>query len=324
MSAQALSRRAARQTPDPMPVVARRETDLRQLELAVRHKLVGLMNGEHESPLAGNGTERAEGRPYRVGDDARRIDWCLTARSNELHVRDTVADRELETWFVFDATASLQFGTHTWEKRDLAMAAAAAFGLLGARPGNRTAAIAFDGTRISVVPPIAGRDGVMQLLRRLDRVWPGDTAPPAGAATIGLADGLRKLRQFAARRGRVVVVSDLIDTTPWPAELRALNARHDVVVCEVNDPREWALPAVGLITLVDPETGRRTEVQSDDATLRARFAAAAAQRRADTAVAVRRSGAWHLPMSTDGDWMMDIARFATRRTNANQTRGAVS
>lgn len=300
---------------DPVGAVVRRETDLRQLELAIRHRLMGLMHGEHESLMAGNGSDRADGRLYQVGDDARRIDWSLTARSHALHVRDTIADRELETWFVFDTSASLQFGTDTWEKRDLALAAAAAFALLGARAGNRTGAIVFDGSTTSIVPPGAGRNRAMQLLRRLD-AHQGRAASSA-ASVAGLDVALRCLRPVATRRGRVVVVSDLIDDGPWPTELRAVGARHDVVVCQISDPREWQLPAVGLITLVDPESGRRSEVQSNDVRLRSRFAQVAEQRRLHTATAVRRSGAWHLPMSTDGDWMMDIARFAAQRRHSN-------
>ena len=87
----------------------------------------------------------------------RRIDWNLTARSGDVHVRDTVAERELETWFVVDGSASLDYGTASCEKRDLAVALVAAFGLLTARPGNRTGAVVFDGSGTRVVPPRAGR-----------------------------------------------------------------------------------------------------------------------------------------------------------------------
>ena len=116
--------------------VVRRESNLRQLELAVTRKLDGLLLGEHLAVLRGSGSEAGEGRPYAPGDDARRIDWSVTARSTELHVRDTIADRELETWLVVDASASLDWGTAAWEKRDLAVTAAAAFGLLGAKPAT--------------------------------------------------------------------------------------------------------------------------------------------------------------------------------------------
>ncbi len=284
--------------------VARRESNLRQVELAITHKLDGLLQGEHLAILRGSGSEAGEGRPYAAGDDARRIDWSLTARSSEIHVRDTIADRELETWLCVDASASLDWGTAAWEKRDLAITAAAAFGLLGAKSGNRTAALIFDGSTTQIVPPRAGRDAVMQLLRRLEQ------RPRADEREASLAAALTQTRAAAKRRGRVIVISDLIDRGPWPTELRLLATRHDVVVAEVSDPREWELPAVGLLTLHDPESGRRVEVQTADPKLRARFHAAAAQRRQEHADAVRRAGAAHLPLSTDRDWMRDLVVFA--------------
>ncbi len=284
--------------------VARRESNLRQLELAVTRKLDGLLLGEHLAVMRGSGSEAGEGRPYAPGDDARRIDWSVTARSNELHVRDTIADRELETWLVVDASASLDWGTAAWEKRDLAVTAAAAFGLLGAKSGNRTGALVFDGAGTQLVPPRAGRDAVMQLLRRLEM------RPRAEERQASLAAALAQTRAAAKRRGRVVIVSDLIDSGPWPHELRTLVARHDVVVAEITDPREWELPDVGLLMLADPETGRRVEVQTADPKLRARFAAAATQRRREHADAIRRSGAAHLALSTDRDWMRDLVVFA--------------
>jgi uncharacterized protein (DUF58 family) len=290
----------------PTGEVGRREANLRQLELAITRHLDGILQGDHQATPRGAGTEAGEGRAYAPGDDARRIDWNLSARTNEVAVRDTIADRELETWLVVDASASLDFGTADWEKRDLAITAAAAFGLLGARSGNRAAALIFDGDGVQIVPPRAGRDAVMQLLRRLEQ------RPRAAERSASLGAAIRQARGVARRRGRMVVISDLIDRGPWPGELRMAAARHEVIVAEVTDPREWELPAVGLLTLHDPETGRRLEVQTADRKLRARFAGAAAQRRQENADAIRRAGAAHLQLSTDRDWMRDLVVYARR------------
>jgi uncharacterized protein (DUF58 family) len=286
--------------------VVRRETNLRQLELAITRRLDGMLQGDHQAVLRGAGAEAGEGRVYEPGDDARRIDWSLSARMNEISVRDTIADRELETWLVVDASASLDFGTAVWEKRDLAITAAAAFGLLSAKGGNRTAALVFDGDATQIIPPRTGRDAVMQLLRRLEQ------RPRAGERSASLADAIRQARAAARRRGRMVIISDLIDRGPWSAEMRMAAARHELIVAEVSDPREWELPAVGLLTLHDPETGRRIEVQTADPKLRTRFAMAAAQRRQENADAVRNAGAAHLQLSTDRDWMRDLVMFARR------------
>jgi uncharacterized protein (DUF58 family) len=287
--------------------VVRREDRLRQLELTVTRKLDGLLQGDHQGLVPGGGTEPADGRVYSPGDDVRRMDWNLTARTGVPHVRTTIADRELETWLVVDGSASLDFGTVACEKRDLALAAAAAFAFLTVRDGNRVAASLF-GSEAAVMPPRSGRAAAMALLRRLEQRGRGD-----GGESTTLAEALRRIRLTARRRGLVVLITDLIDSSNWQRELRALALRHEVVVVEVRDPRESNLPAVGMLTLVDPETGRRLEVQTSNATVRARFAEAAAARHVQLARQVRGSGASHLVLSTDRDWLFDIVRFVVAR-----------
>jgi len=287
--------------------VVRREDRLRQLELAITRKLDGLLHGDHQGLVPGGGTEPADGRLYAPGDDVRRMDWNLTARTGVPHVRTTIADRELETWLVVDGSASLDFGTADCEKRDLALAAAAAFTFLTVRGGNRVAASLF-GPDATVVPPRGGRSAALALLRVLEQ-----RGRAAGGPSTTLAEALRRIRLTAKRRGLVVLITDLIDQSPWQRELRALALRHEVVVVEVRDPRESNLPAVGLLMLVDPETGRRLEVQTSNPKVRARFAEAAAARHAANARLVRATGAAHLVLSTDRDWLFDVVRFVAAR-----------
>ena len=290
--------------------VVRREGRLRQLELLITQKLDGLLQGDYQGLVPSGGSEPGEGRLYAPGDDVRRMDWNLTARSNAAHVRNTVADRELETWIVFDGSASLDFGTTDQEKRDLAVSAAGAFAFLTARNGNRIGAVVFGSDGATAIPPRGGRDAVLALLHTIEG---RERATEGGAG--GLADALRRTRLLAHRRGLVVIVSDLLDEGPWERELRALALRHQVVVVSVGDPRERELPAVGLLTLVDPESGERLEVQTSDRRLRERYAAAAAEQARRHAEIVRRAGARHLVLSTDRDWLRDIVRHVvtTRR-----------
>jgi uncharacterized protein (DUF58 family) len=312
--------------------VVRREDRLRQLEMAITRKLDGLLHGDHQGLVPGGGSEPAESRLYAPGDDVRRMDWNLTARTAVPHVRTTIADRELETWLVVDGSASLDFGTTACEKRDLALAAAAAFTFLTVRGGNRVAASLFGpeaprsaGGASMVIPPRSGRPAALALLHRLEQ-----RGRAAGGPSTTLAEALRRIRLTAKRRGLIVLITDLIDPwrlTPqssgghlpspgqgdWPRELRALALRHEVVVVEVRDPRESNLPAVGLLMLVDPETGQRLEVQTSNAGVRARFAEAAAARQAEHARKVRATGAAHLILSTDRDWLFDLVRFVVAR-----------
>ena len=291
----------------PTVDVARSERRLRQLELLVTRRLDGLLHGDHQGLVPGGGSEPADGRAYEPGDDVRRMDWNLTARSGSPHVRTTIADRELELWLVVDGSASLDFGTAACEKRDLALAAAAAFGFLTARDGNRVGALIFGPDGATVLPPRSGRGPLLALLARLER------RERAAEGSPSMPEALRRLRLTARRRSLVVLISDLLDAGPWERELRALGHRHDLVVVEVRDPREVELPPVGLLTLVDPETGRRLEVQTANARTRARFAEAAAAQSAARERAVKAAGAAHLVLSTDRDWVLDVVRFVARR-----------
>ncbi|MCU1394012.1 MAG: uncharacterized protein JWM34_2440 [Ilumatobacteraceae bacterium] len=287
--------------------VSAREKSLRQIELRVNRHLDGLLHGDHVSLMRGPGMDAGDARLYQPGDDARRIDWALTARKNETHVRDTVADRELEVWFVVDGTPSLDFGTALREKRDLALATVGALALIAVRNGNRIAAVCFDGDSSWVVPPRTGRDAAMAMMHTLQH------RPRCERGAGSLAAALRRTRTLARRRGLVVVVTDLLDDGEWARELRALGSRHEVIVAEIRDPREDELPAVGLLTLVDPETGRRQEVQTNSARMRERFARAAAERRETARRSARGAGASHIVLSTDRDWLLDIVRFTTAR-----------
>ena len=116
------------------------------------------------------GTEAGESREYQVGDDVRRMDWAVTARTMVPHVRDTIADRELETWIVVDRSASLDFGTAQFEKRDLALAMVAAVGFLTSRTGNRVGALILGNDRTFFVPARAGREAMLALLHQVDSV----------------------------------------------------------------------------------------------------------------------------------------------------------
>lgn len=281
------------------------ERELRRLELTVTRRVDGLLQGDHLGLLPGPGTEPAEARPYLPGDDVRLMDWNATARMREPYVRDLVADRELETWVLLDASASMDFGTGRVEKRDLALAAVAAVGFLTERTGNRIGAHVLHAGELRRVPARTGRPHLMALLRTvygLPRVPEGARGRELGAAAAELGRVLR-------RRGLVVVVSDwLEDPATWERPIRDLALRHQVLAVEVVDPRELTLPDVGLLTLVDPETGRRREVSTTSPRLRARYAEAAQRQREGIRAALRRAGAAHLRLRTDGDWVRDIVR----------------
>lgn len=278
----------------------------------MRRRLDGLLQGDHQGRLGGAGSEPGDARTYVAGDDVRRIDWSVTARTGDVHVRDTIADHELDLTLVVDTSASLAFGTTRATKQDVAHAAAMAFALLTARGGNRVGLLT-TGEPPLRVPHRGGERHLAALWRQLRTAQvqgPGD-----------LAGALRTARRSVARRGVVVVLSDYLDDGVWLRELRGLAHRHDVVAAEIVDPRELTMPDVGLLHLVDPETGRRRRLDTSDDAMRERFQKAASRRRLETKRAVVRGGASHILLRTDRDVVADIVRWlGTRRRAA--ARGA--
>ncbi|HTM86528.1 MAG TPA: DUF58 domain-containing protein, partial [Mycobacterium sp.] len=273
----------------------------------VKRKLDGVLHGDHLGLIPGPGSEPGESRLYQPGDDVRRMDWSVTARTTHPHVRQMIADRELETWLVVDMSASMDFGTAICEKRDLAMAAAAAIVYLNSGGGNRLGALVANGERVVRVPARSGRNHEQTLLRTIA------TIPRAPAGVRGdLAATIDALRRPERRRGMAVVISDFLGPTNWMRPLRAIAARHEVLGVEVLDPRDVELPDVGDVVLQDTESGVTREF-TIDAKLRDDFARAAVTHRSDVAHTLRSCGAPLLALRTDRDWIADIVRFVESR-----------
>lgn len=291
-----------------------------RLELAVRRKLEGRLQGDYQGLLPGHGSEPGEARGYRPGDDVRRIDWAVTARTAQTHVRVTVADHELTTIGVLDMSGSLHFGTGRRLKRDVAIEVLGALGFVTAHGANRFGVLALHPAGERWFAPAAGRHHVHATLRRLSRLPRANAATDGGSAQIDLGRGLARAGRLARRRGVIVVVSDFLGPQTWSKRLRALAGRHDVLAVEVVDPRELHLPAVGQLTMADPETGRRRIVDTGDATLRERYAAAARRQQQQIATEIRRTGADHVRVHTDRDWLSDLVRHIEVRRRSRTTR----
>ncbi|ABL04011.1 conserved protein [Mycobacterium ulcerans Agy99] len=286
---------------------------LKTLELAVRHKLDGVLHGDYLGLLPGPGSEPGESLIYQPGDDVRRMDWSVTARTTTPHVRQMIADRELETWLVVDMSASLDFGTAVCEKRDLAVAAAAAISFLNSGGGNRLGALISNGATLTRVPARSGRQHLQTMLRTIA------TTPKAPVGVRGdLAVAIDALRRPERRRGMAVIISDFLGPINWMRPLRAISARHEVLAIEVLDPRDVELPDIGDVVLQDAETGVTREF-TIDAQLQNDFARAAAAHRADVVRTIRGCGAPVMSLRTDRDWIADIVRFVTSRR-----RGAIA
>jgi len=289
---------------------------LRRLEIDVRMRLDGMLHGDYRGLVPGHGSEPGEARLYAPGDDVRRIDWNVTARLQSPHIRQSIAERELETVVGVDLSPSLDFGTAQCEKRDLVVAAVAALGLLTGRVGNRFGAELIRPSGIETVPARQGRDHALAIVRSLL------TEPRAEEGSTDLAAGIAALGSSNRRRGLRVIISDFLSSDGWSHELRRLSARHETLAIEIIDPREMELPNVGNMMVVDPRSGRRRRVNTSRSDFRERYAAAAAQQRAEIAASIRDAGTDHLILRTDRDWLLDTVAFVAARRRRNDARPA--
>jgi uncharacterized protein (DUF58 family) len=292
------SRSAARPGPGPLSTAS-----LRALELSVGRRVDGLLAGDYRSAFAGVGTELFQVRLYEPGDDVRRIEWNVTARTGRPHVRVELAERVLVTWLVLDASASMAFGTGDRRKADVAEGVAIAVGWAATKRGNRLGTVAF-GRRSQYERPRQGRRALLDTLELLREL------PPEGTGT--LREALELTDRVARQRSLIVVVSDFRGPPNWRPPLLRLSGRHTVLAVEVRDPREQELADVGELRLVDPETGRQLRVDTSDRALRERFATAAADERSALVAMLASAGVRHVPLSTEGDWLRPLAMFLRR------------
>jgi uncharacterized protein (DUF58 family) len=283
---------------------------LRALDVSIARRMEGLLAGDFSSNLLGAGSELAMIRPYAPGDDVRRIDWNVTARTNVPHVRVDLAERVLVTWLVLDDSPSMQFGTADRRKADVAEGVAIAVGHLATRRGNRLGIATFGGLDPQTLPPRQGRSGLVGLLAALRQERVENGAPPEATE---LTEAIARTASHARQRSLVVVVSDFRGSRAWRRPLLELAGRHDVVAVEIRDPREEELTNVGLLWLVDPETGRQLRVDTRSRRLRERFAAAASAERDDVRKIFASLGVRHVVLSTEGDWLRTLVVFLRRR-----------
>jgi uncharacterized protein (DUF58 family) len=275
-------------------------SSLRALDVALGRRVAGTLSGDYRSAFAGVGTEFHQVRVYSPGDDVRRIDWNVTARTGQTHVRVELAERSLVTWIVLDLSASMGFGTADRRKADVCEGVAIAIGHVATRRGNRLGVVAFGGDKPFFRRPRQGRRGLLVALESMREA-------PAGNGTLG--DALKLADGLAVQRSLMVVISDFRGPLDWQRGLLRVAARHRTLAIEIRDPREQELADVGELRLADPETGRQLVVDTHDRVVRELFARAADEERRRLVRTLASVGVPHVALSTEGDWLGPLAAF---------------
>jgi len=286
---------------------------LRRLEWTVIRRLDGLLHGDYRTLFRGYGLDLADLREYQYHDDVRHIDWNVTARLQTPYVREYNEEREVAAWLLLDLSPSVDFGSRDVKKRRISAEFMALLARLLTRHGNRVGAMLY-GDRVDwVIPARGGRRHVLHILHE---VLSRPERP--GSDATRLADLLGTALQMISRRSLLFVVSDFISVPGWAKPLAHLAQRHEVIAVRVFDPLEMTLPDIGLLVMQDAETGEQIFVDTHDRGFRKRFAAVAEKREAELREAFRIAGVDALELSTEGDLVDAVLRFADLRKRRSQ------
>jgi uncharacterized protein (DUF58 family) len=288
---------------------------LQRLEWTVLRRLDGLLQGDFRTLMRGTGMDLADLREYQHHDDVRHIDWNVTARLQQPHVRVYTEDREMSAWFLLDLSPSVDFGSGELRKRQVSSELVAVLSRMLTRHGNRVGAMLYGAGVDTVLPARGGRQQVLQLLDALQNRPATD-----GAVSTRLHELLQSAGHTLKRRSTVFVVSDFISEPGWEKPLGQLAQRHEVVAVRLLDPMELALPDLGMILFRDAETGEQVLVDTHDKGFRQRFARIAAEREAALRQALGRAGVDTLELSTDSDLVDALMRFTDMRKRRSRSQ----
>ena len=290
---------------------------VRQIEIRTNRQVSENLAGAYRSVFKGRGMDFEEAREYQPGDEIRSIDWNVTARTGKAHVKKYREERELTMMLAVDLSASGQFGSGDSSKREIAAEIASTLAFSAARNNDKVGLVLFTEDAEHIIPPRKGRRHILRLIRDILAFEPQHRG-------TNIARALEEVNRILKRRAIVVLVSDFLQgpdgKIPDPEgksevfkALDITNRRHDLVCFEIVDPRETVLPALGVLTLEDSETGEIVSLDTSSAAVRKTYAAINARRLADFKRALARSKIDLLEIRTDKPFITPLRKFFERR-----------
>src|SRR5438046_1587405 len=286
---------------------------VRRVEVRTNRLVNDMMVGAYLSHFKGRGRDFEELREYIPGDEVRDIDWNVTFRMGRPFVKRYREERELTMVLAVDVSASSAFGSLRRSKREFATEIAATLAISAARSSDKVALLLFTDQIELYLPPRKGRRHILRLIRELLAFEPKHRGTRIPAA-------LAFLNHVLHRRSLVFLLTDFLHSAAAVAsqpgagrdalqEIGLTNARHDLLCLHLHDPRESVLPAAGLLTIEDAETGELLELDSSRAAVRRKFADTNAERLAELDRALQRAGVDTLRFSTAESFAQTLQHF---------------
>ncbi len=315
---------------------------VKRIQFVTGRAVADVMAGAYLSVFKGRGMEFDEVRPYVPGDDIRAIDWNVTARTGEPHIKRFVEERELTVMLLVDVSASQDFGSGRRSKLEAAVELSALLAMSAVNNGDKIGLLLFHGGADLYIPPrkggkhalrvvrevlsrgqatpgtpghgVSGRRTAFPMPRAIRRWWAklqtATRAEPRRATSIAAA--LEFCRQVLPRRAVLFLVSDFLDEG-YLQVLRHANRKHDVVAALITDPREAVMPPTGLVTLEDAESGNTRLVDTRSAAFRKELAQRATERTDGLRDQLRATGMDLIVFDASGSMVDPLLRFFRER-----------
>lgn len=279
---------------------------VKRIEIGTRRKVGTLFAGNYSSLFRGQGMTFSEVRPYQPGDDVRRIDWNVSARSREVYVKQFIEERELTICILVDVSASQRFGSRGGDKLRLAAELSALFAFAAIKHNDRVAMVAFSDRIEQFVPPKKGRKHVLRLINDILEIQ------PQGHGTDWV-QALELTERVLHRRSVVVFVSDFVGLTA-DTNLRTFGRRHDVIPVWLTDPMEKQLPDVGLLWAIDPETRLQRWFDSSSRAVREAYAKSVEREHQRVSLVMRQAGMDPVRIQNGSDYTRELLSYFKKRS----------
>ena len=278
---------------------------IRHIHLRTNRMADDLLQGSYHSAFKGRGMEFDQVREYEAGDDMRLIDWNVTARMDAPYIKEYVEEREITVILVVDISASGGFGSMQRLKKEIAAEFAAVIAYSAIKNKDKIGLIMFSDQVELYIPPRKGRVHVWKVIREILTFRPGHRGTDIKA-------GLNYLNKMVKRKAISFLISDFLAEN-FEESLRLCNQRHDLIVVPVVDPRERELPAVGVMEMIDPESGQVLTVDTFSSTVRSNFREKRTVHESHLRNVFRKARVDELWVQTDRSYLIPLIRLFQKR-----------
>ncbi len=279
---------------------------VRKIEIKTRGLSQNIFAGQYHSAFKGRGMAFSEVREYQFGDDIRDIDWNVTARFRRPYIKVYEEERELTVMLLVDVSGSLDFGTAVQMKRDMVAEIAATIAFSAIQNNDKIGVIFFSDRIEKYIPPKKGRKHILYIIREMI-----DFKPQSHRTDVGMA--VEYLTRVVKRRCTAFVLSDFYDGKDLEKPFQIANNKHDVMAIQVYDPRAKTLPDIGLMKVLDAETGHEMLIDTSSKKVRLAHSRYWQVRQERLRQTFAKSNVDWVSVATNGDYVRSMmALFSSR------------